>query len=78
MKGFDISWIVGLFNVLQKADGITARYCNGQHFWELGHRDFQKKDVIRRMSRPSEVLSAYRNTDWNSSFNFVLRSRGAK
>jgi hypothetical protein len=73
--GFDWSWIADLFNVFHRPDGITPRYCKGQHFWEVGYRGFRKRDLITRFSRSFDVLSCYRNRDWLPSLNFVLRSR---
>jgi SAM-dependent methyltransferase len=74
-KGIDLSWIVDLYNRFHRPDGVTARYCGGQHFWEVGMRGFRPKDLARRMSRWFDVLASYRNRDWNPSYNFVLKSR---
>lgn len=74
-KGIDLSWIVDLYNYFHRPDGVTPRYCGGQHFWEVGMRGFRAKDVAKRMSQWFEVIAAYRNRDWNPSFNFVLKSR---
>jgi len=57
--------------------GVVARYCERQHFWEVGMRGFRVRDVAARMSRYFEVMQVYRNRDWNPSQNFVLRSRRA-
>jgi hypothetical protein len=73
--GFDWSWIGDLFNVFHRPDGITPRYCQNQHFWEVGYRGFRKRDLLRRFEPHFEVLDGYRNADWNPSLNFVLRSR---
>ena len=77
VKGIDVSIIVDLFNYLRKPDGVTARYAQGQHFWELGMRGFRVRDIRRRLSPFFDVLSAYRNRDWTPSHNFVLRSKVA-
>lgn len=73
--GFDWSWIADLFNPFHRPDGVTARYCQAQHFWEAGYRGFRKRDLVRRLSAHFEVLNCYRNRDWIPSLNFVLRSR---
>lgn len=73
--GFDWSWIGDLFNVFHRPDGITPRYCQRQHFWEVGYRGFRKRELIARFSRVFDVISCYRNRDWLPSLNFVLRSR---
>jgi SAM-dependent methyltransferase len=73
--GFDWSWIGDLFNFFHRPDGVTPRYCQGQHFWEVGYRGFRKSDLSRRFGRHFEVLDCYRNRDWLPSLNYVLRSR---
>jgi len=78
MRSFDVFWIADLLDVFHKPDGNTSHYCKDYLFWEVGHRGFQKKDLIRRMSCRFKALSAYRNNDCHLSFKFVLRSRGAK
>jgi hypothetical protein len=76
-KAIDISVILDVFNYLHRPDGIQARYCGGQHFWEVGMRGFRVKDLKRRMSARFDVVDVYRNRDWNPSINFVVRSKGA-
>lgn len=77
VKGIDLSTILDVFNYLHKPDGVTARYAQGQHFWELGMRGFRIGDLRRRFSRVFDVVDAYRNRDWTTSYNFVLRSKTA-
>jgi len=74
-RGLDLSLILDLFNYFQRPDGATARYCGGNHFWEVGMRGFRMRDLARRFSRHFEVLDTYRNRDWLPSRNFVLKSR---
>lgn len=73
--GIDWSMIFDLFNYLHKPDGITPRYCSGQHYWELGMRGYRKSDLKKRFEHSFEILSTYRNRDWNPSFNFILKSK---
>jgi hypothetical protein len=54
---------------------VTARYAQGQHYWEIGLRGFKLGDVRKRLLRHFDILSAYRNQDWTPSYNFVLRAR---
>ena len=75
--GIDLSLIVDLMPFWHKPDGLTPRYCQGQHYWEVGLRGFRKSDLIRRFSEEFEVLKVYRNRDWTPSQNFILRSRRA-
>jgi hypothetical protein len=77
-KGIDLTWIVDLYNYFHRPDGVTPRYCGGQHFWEVGMRGFRVGDLVRRMSQWFEVIAAYRNRDWNPSRNFVLKSRRSR
>jgi SAM-dependent methyltransferase len=74
-RDLDLSLVVDLFNYLRKPDGVTPRYCGGQHFWEIGMRGFRVRDVVARLSEHFEVMRHYRNPDWTISYNFVLRSR---
>jgi hypothetical protein len=76
-RGIDLSFILDLFNYFHRPSGVVARYCERQHFWEVGMRGFRVRDVAARMSRYFEVMQVYRNRDWNPSQNFVLRSRRA-
>jgi hypothetical protein len=75
LKGIDLSLTFDLFNYFHRPDGITPRYCQGQHFWEIGYKGYRVKDIRRRMSKFFEVLSISRNKTWNLSMNFVLRSK---
>ena len=75
VKGTDISLIMDIFNYFHKPDGITPRYCEGQHFWEVGMRGFRVRDLIERFSQWFEVLHNYRNRDWYSSWNFIVKSK---
>jgi predicted SAM-dependent methyltransferase len=74
IKGIDISFMFDLFNYFHKPDGVTPRYCQGQHYWEIGMRGFRVKQITQRLSKYFKVLSRYRNKDWAPSYNFVLRS----
>jgi SAM-dependent methyltransferase len=74
-KDQDWSLIFDFFNYFERPDGVTNRYCQGQHFWEIGRRGFRVRDVRTRLTRFFEVIAAYRNPDWTPSYNFVLRSR---
>ncbi len=77
-RGFDWNWIVDFFNAFHRPDGVTPRYCQGQHFWEVGYSGFRKRDFFRRFSTHFVVLTCYRNRDWLPSLNFILKSRAAE
>ena len=74
LKGIDLSFILDLFNYFHRPDGLTPRYCSGQHYWEIGLRGFRVGDMTRRLSKYFKVLSTYRNKDWIPSYNFILES----
>lgn len=74
--GFSFIW--DIFNYLHMPDGITPRYCAGQHFWEIGMRGYRVKNIITRMSKFYNIISMYRNKDWLPSQNFVLKSKLTK
>ena len=71
------SWSIAwdLFNPFHRPTGLAARYCDNQHFWEVGMRGYRVADVTRRLERQFAVLAAYRNPDWIYSYKFVLRAR---
>jgi SAM-dependent methyltransferase len=73
--GLDWSLVLDLFNYFHRPSGDVPRYCQRQHYWEIGMRGFRVRDVAARLAPHFEVLRAYRNRDWNPSYNFVLRSR---
>jgi hypothetical protein len=74
-----INWtlIIDFCRFWERPDGVTAKYCAGQHYWEIGHRGFRPSDLRTRFSQAFELLDSYRNKDWLPSYNFVLRSRFA-
>ena len=74
-RDIDLSFVVDLFNYFSRPDGVTNRYCQRQHFWEIGRPGFSAGAVRRRLERRFEVIDAYRNRDWTPSYNFVLRAR---
>lgn len=74
IKDIDLAVTIDVFNPFRRPDGITARYCEGQHFWEVGRRGFSVAALKQRFERHFHVILAYRNRDWTPSYNFVLRS----
>lgn len=58
-----------------RPDGLRAKLCGGQHYWEIGYRGFAPRALKQRFRPHFEVLDAYRNKDWLPSYNFVLRSK---
>ena len=74
-KGIHWSVIVDFCKFWERPDGVTARYCAGQHYWEVGYRGFRVSNLSTRFSRVFDVLDVYRNKDWLPSQNFVLKSR---
>lgn len=74
-RGLDLSVILDVFNYFHRPNGIAARYCQRQHYWEVGMRGFHVRDLVARMEAHFDVLQVYRNRDWNPSQNFVMRSR---
>ena len=74
-KGIDLSFLYDFYNYFEKPNGVTAKYCQGQHFWEIGMQGFTVKDLVKRFNNNFTVINNYRNKDWNSSYNFVLKSK---
>lgn len=75
VKGINLSFMFDLFNYLHKPDGVTARYCQGMHYWEMGMRGFTSGALAKRFSNHFNVVKQYRNKDWNPSYNWVLKSK---
>jgi hypothetical protein len=75
VKGINLSFIFDLFNYLHKPDGVTAQYCQGMHYWEMGMRGFTLRAMANRFSDHFNVIKQYRNKDWNPSYNWVLKSK---
>ncbi len=74
-KNLDFSLVMDLYNYFSRPDGVSARYMEGHHFWEVGMRGFRVRDLLNRLQRNFKVLAHYRNRDWLPSYNFVLRSQ---
>lgn len=75
LKGIDLSFILDLFNYFHRPNGVTPRYCAGQHYWEVGMKGFRVADLVCRIEKNLEIIVHYRNRDWNPSYNFVLKSK---
>lgn len=75
IKSWDWSLVFDVFNFLHKPDGVTPRYQQKQHYWEVGMRGFTAGKMIQRLQRCFSVLFAYRNLDWLYSQNYVLESK---
>jgi len=73
-KGLDLSWVLDIYNYFEKPDGVTPKYMEGQHYWEVGMRGYRVKDLKRRLGKYFQILRCYRNRDWLPSQNFVLHS----
>lgn len=66
--------VIDIFPFWERPSGDQLAYRGGQHYWEVGYRGFRIRDLKKRLSAHFSILRHYRNTDWISSFNFVLRS----
>jgi hypothetical protein len=73
--GIDWSLVLDFRRFWHRPDGVRARLCGGQHYWEVGYRGFDAGSLKRRFGQQFDVLHAYRNKDWLPSYNFVLRSK---
>jgi SAM-dependent methyltransferase len=71
--GFEVRW--DIFNPFARPDGRSLRYCEGQHYWEVGRPGFRVRELKRRFEQHFTVISCYRNRDWLPSFNFVLAAK---
>lgn len=74
-KGIDLSCVMDFCRFWERPDGVTPKYCGGQHYWEIGYRGFRLSDLRKMFSTEFELIHDYRNKDWMSSHNFILRSK---
>jgi hypothetical protein len=74
-KDIDLSVIVDFFNYFHRPTGVDARYCERQHYWEVGMRGYRVRDVKARLESAFTVVDVYRNRDWTPSMNFLLESK---
>lgn len=75
IKSWDFSIVLDLFNFFEKPSGLSLKYRNGQHYWEIGYRGFGAKALIKRFDLHYDVIDSYRNKDWLPSYNFILKSK---
>ena len=75
LRGWDWSLAVHLCNPFDKPDPKRPRYCDGQHYWEIGRPGFSRRAVGRRLEKHFRIRSQYWNQDWLPSYNFVLTAR---
>lgn len=76
-RDLDFSVVIDLFNYFARPDPDKARFCGGQHYWEVGRMGFTRRKIRERLLREFEILDEYRNPDWLPSRNYILRSRRA-
>lgn len=74
-KGLDLAGIFDWRRFWERPDGKTAKYCGGQHYWELGYRGFTVEEMKNRLGHDFVIDASYRNRDWLHSYNFILRSK---
>lgn len=75
LRDLDLQMVCDLFNWFEKPEGSRPIYMQGQHFWEVGRRGFSQKAILKRMSAYFTPIAVYRNKEWPSSQNFVLKSK---
>lgn len=75
VRDLNLDVTFSLFNPFEKPSGIEPKYMERQHYWEVGMRGYRVQDLKKRMATLFEIVSNYRNKDWISSYNFVLKSK---
>jgi predicted SAM-dependent methyltransferase len=75
LKDWDWTLAVSICNFFRRPDPNRPRFCEGQHYWEIGRPGYSRHKVTERLSRHFIIRSRYRNQDWLSSMNFVLTAR---
>ena len=74
-RGWDWNFPLYIPNPFVRPDPNRPRFCEGQHYWEIGRPGYSRRKVTERLSRHFIVRSAYWNPDWLPSYNFVLSAR---
>lgn len=74
IRGRHLSLVMDLFPYWERPSGDCLNYGGGQHYWEIGYRGFNVKDLIRRFTDHFRIIRHYRNKDWLPSYNFILQS----
>ena len=75
IRGWDWTLAMLLPNPFVRPDPNHPRFCEGQHYWEIGSPGYSRRQVARRLERHFVIRSAYWNPDWLTSYNFVLSAR---
>jgi hypothetical protein len=58
-----------------KPDNTKPKFMSGQHYWEVGIKDVNKKFIVEKLSRYFRIIDSYRNHDWLPSVNFLLTKK---
>lgn len=70
---FSLDLVVDISNPFRYPSDTTPRFCDGQHFWEIGPFCIPLRKLRRQISKSHRILKEYRNLDWIPSYNFVLK-----
>jgi hypothetical protein len=75
VRNLDFSFTFSIFNIFDKPDDEFPRYVSGQHYWEVGRPGFNRRKLRREFRNNFHILKEYRNKDWPTSYNYVLKSK---
>jgi predicted SAM-dependent methyltransferase len=75
LRGWDWTFAMHLCNPFNRPDPKNPRFCEGQHYWEVGRPGYSRQQIKERFARHFDVRSAYWNPDWLNSINYVLSAR---
>jgi len=75
IRSLEFSVIFDFYRFWSKPDNNNPKYCEGQHFWEIGYQGYKVKDIRTRLNINFQILEEYRNKHWLPSYNFILRSK---
>ncbi|MDQ8757222.1 class I SAM-dependent methyltransferase [Sphingosinicella sp. LHD-64] len=75
LLGWDWTIAMHLCNPFYRPDPGKPRFCEGEHYWEIGRPGYSRRKVAARFEPHFRIRSMYWNPDWIMSFNFVLSAR---
>ena len=75
LRDWDWTFVISVPNYFRRPDPNRPRFCEGQHYWEVGRPGYSRRKVADRLRRHFDIRAMYRNPDWLPSINFVLSAR---
>lgn len=75
IRNIVIRAIFDFVNKFRKPFDDSPRFCENQHYWEIGVPGYSKKQMRCIFLKDFKIISEYRNYFWPVSYNYVLQAR---